>query len=162
MLVCRNTIYRAFGSTSRYTSDMDQFGRIIEQVKVHAGDLADKVKDLIHEGNVRRIIIKDESGHTFMEIPLTVATVGVVLAPILAAVAAIATVVSHFEVVVERSQPARPASAAAAGHSAVTDPSSGATETQMNMAGTVAQHSDRKGTKLEDTGGTGLHDSQGG
>src|ERR1700683_807010 len=127
---------------------MDQFGRIIEQVKVHAGDLADKVKDLVYEGNVRRIIIKDESGHTFMEIPLTVATVGVVLAPILAAVAAIATVVSHFEVVVERSPAARPASATA-GRSAVTDPSSGATETQMNMAGTVAQHSDRKGTKLE-------------
>jgi hypothetical protein len=76
-------------------------------------------------------------------------------------VAAIATVVSHFEVVVERAAPAaRPA--AAGGHSTVTDRSTGATESQMNMAGTVAQHSDRKGTKLEDTGGTGEHDSQGG
>jgi hypothetical protein len=147
---------------------MDQFGRIFEQVKVHAGDLADKVKELIHEGNVRRIIIKDEGGHTFMEIPLSVATVGIVLAPILAAVAAIATVVAHFEVVVERAAPgARPMAAggqaaAAGGHSTVTDRSTGATESQMNMAGTVAQHSDRKGTKLEDTGGTGEHDSQGG
>ncbi|MGO9260320.1 MAG: DUF4342 domain-containing protein [Bryobacteraceae bacterium] len=146
---------------------MDQLGRIFEQVKVHAGDLADKVKELIHEGNVRRIIIKDEGGHTFVEIPLSVATVGVVLAPILAAVAAIATVVSHFDVVVERAAPAaRPAAAgghtAAGGHSSVTDRSTGATESQMNMAGTVAQHVDRKGTKLEDTGGTGEHDSQGG
>jgi hypothetical protein len=146
---------------------MDQLGRIFEQVKVHAGDLADKVKELIHEGNVRRIIIKDEGGHTFVEIPLSVATVGVVLAPILAAVAAIATVVSRFEVVVERAAPAaRPAApgwqTAAGGHSTVTDRSTGATESQMNMAGTVAQHSDRKGTKLEDAGGTGEHDSQGG
>jgi Domain of unknown function (DUF4342) len=144
---------------------MDQIGRIFEQVKVHASDLADKVKELVHEGNVRRIIIKDEGGHTFMEIPLTVATVGVVLAPILAAVAAIATVVSHFEVVVERAQTAaRPAASAsaAAGHSPVTDASAGATETQMNMAGTLPQHLDKKGTKVEDAAGTGQHDSQGG
>ncbi|HTX34563.1 MAG TPA: DUF4342 domain-containing protein [Bryobacteraceae bacterium] len=147
---------------------MDQFGRIFEQIKVHAGDLADKVKELVHEGNVRRIIIKDEGGHTFMEIPLSVATVGVVLAPILAAVAAIATVVSHFEVVVERTAPPGARSAASGanpstgGHSNVTDPSAGATESQMNMAGTVGQKIDKKGTKLEDTGGTGEHDSHGG
>ena len=143
---------------------MDQFGRIFEQVKVHANDLADKVKELVHEGNVRRIIIKDEGGHTFMEIPLTVATVGVVLAPVLAAVAAIATVVSRFEVVIERAAPKPTASgaASAAGHAKATDFSSGATESQMNMAGTVAQKVDRQGTKLEDTGGTGSHDSQGG
>src|SRR5580692_6886469 len=113
---------------------MDQFDRIFEQVKVRASDLADKVKELIHEGNVRRIIIKDEHGHTFVEIPLSVATVGLVLAPVLAAVAAIATLVSHFEVVVERSarSGSRPASAGtqsqSQGHSSVTDPSSGATE----------------------------------
>jgi hypothetical protein len=147
---------------------MDQFGRIFEQVKVHAVDLADKVKELIHEGNVRRIIIKDEGGHTFMEIPLSVATVGVVLAPVLAAVGAIATVVSRFEIVVERSPSpgSRPAGAgsnpAGTGRSTVTDPSAGATESQMNMAGTVAQKVDKQGTKLEDTGGTGEHDSQGG
>jgi hypothetical protein len=140
---------------------MDQFGRIIEQIKVHAGDLAGKVKELVHEGNVRRIIIKDESGHTFVEIPLSVATVGIVLAPILAAVAAIATLVSHFEVVVERA-PAAARPTPATGNTGATDRSAGATESQMNMAGTVAQHVDRKGTKLEDTGGTGEHDSQGG
>jgi hypothetical protein len=81
---------------------MDKLGRMYEQFRVHANELADKISDLIHEGNVRRIIIKDERGHTFMEIPLTVATVGVVLAPVLAAVAAIATMVSRFDVVVER------------------------------------------------------------
>jgi Domain of unknown function (DUF4342) len=61
---------------------------------VHGKELADKIRELIHEGNVRRIIIKDESGHTFLEIPLTIATTRVVAAPILAAVGAIAALVS--------------------------------------------------------------------
>ena len=76
--------------------------RLFVQFKVHGKDLVDKVTELIHEGNVRRIIIKDEKGHTFVEIPLTVAAVGVILAPILAAVGAIATVVAKCDVVVER------------------------------------------------------------
>jgi hypothetical protein len=84
---------------------MDKLDRIYEQFKVHSQDLANKVSELIHEGNVRRIIIKDERGHTFMEIPLTVAAIGVVVAPVLAAVGAIATVVSKFDVVVERTPP---------------------------------------------------------
>ena len=81
---------------------MEKLDQIYEQFKVHSQDLANKVGELIHEGNVRRIIIKDERGHTFMEIPLTVAAIGVVVAPILAAVGAIATAVSKFDVVVER------------------------------------------------------------
>jgi putative cell wall-binding protein len=81
---------------------MDTFGQAFEQFKVHGKDLADKIRELIHEGNVRRIIIKDESGHTFMEIPLTIATIGVVAAPILAAVGAVAALVSKCDVVVER------------------------------------------------------------
>ena len=93
---------------------MDKFDRFYEQFRVHANELADKVQELIHEGNVRRIIIKDERGHTFVEIPLTVATVGVILAPILAAVGAIATVVAKFDVVVERSAPPPPPESGAA------------------------------------------------
>ena len=85
---------------------MDKFGQLFEQFKVAGNELADKIQELIHEGNVRRIIIKDEQGHTFMEIPLTVATVGIVLAPVLAAVGAIAAIVGKFTVVVERAAPA--------------------------------------------------------
>jgi len=81
---------------------MGPFEQVFEQFKVAGKDLADKISELIHEGNVRRIIIKDEHGHTFMEIPMTVATIGVIAAPVLAAVAAIATLVSKCEVVVER------------------------------------------------------------
>ncbi len=88
---------------------MDTFGQMFEQFKVQGRDLSDKVRELIHEGNVRRIIIRDEHGHTYMEIPLAVATIGVVLAPVLAAVGAIAAIVARVEVVVERSPHTPPA-----------------------------------------------------
>jgi hypothetical protein len=73
-----------------------------EEFKVQARDLVDKVKDLIHEGNVRRVIIKDDKGRTFIEIPVTVAALGVLAAPVLAAVGALAALVAHFTIVVER------------------------------------------------------------
>lgn len=83
---------------------MGQFEQAFEQFKVAGKDLADKIRELIHEGNVRRIIIKDEHGHTFMEIPVTVAAIGAVAAPVLAAVGAIAALVSKCDVVVERTK----------------------------------------------------------
>jgi hypothetical protein len=81
---------------------MDSARTFFEEIKVVGHELADKVKALIHEGNVRRIIIKDEHGHTFVEIPVTVAAVGALFAPILAAVAALATMAAKFTVVVEK------------------------------------------------------------
>ena len=81
------------------------FPQRIEELKIQAGELVDKIKELIHEGNVRRIIIKDTSGHTFMEIPLTVAAVGVVAAPIVAALGALAAMIADFRVVIEREPP---------------------------------------------------------
>jgi len=68
----------------------------------------DKVKSLIHEGNVRRIIVKDEHGNTFVEIPVTVAAVGTILAPVLAAVGAISALVAKFTIVVVRVEPKAP------------------------------------------------------
>jgi hypothetical protein len=132
---------------------MNQFDHVFEQFKVHGKDLAAKIKELIHEGNVRRIIVKDEHGHTFMEIPLTVAAVGVVAAPIVAAVAAIAGMVANFTVVVERN--AHSATAPAPESPSSTDSSVGATEDQVDMAGTVSQD-------VNDTAGTGKPDAQGG
>src|SRR6516164_9189291 len=132
---------------------MDNLGHFFEQFKVHANELGAKISELIHEGNVRRIIIRDEHGHTFMEIPLTIATVGVVLAPVLAAVGAIAALVTHVTVVVERTTP----------HGGgATDASVGATENKTDMADTVPQRVDRYGTKIEDIAGTGQHDAPGG
>ncbi len=94
---------------SRYTAPMESFSQIYEQFRVQGKELVERVRELIHEGNVRRIIIKNEHGHTFMEIPVTVAAIGVILAPVLAAVGAIATLAAHFEVVVERAEPGPPA-----------------------------------------------------
>jgi hypothetical protein len=88
------------------------FDHLVEEIHVMGRDLVDKVRELIHEGNVQRIIVKDEHGNTFVEIPVTVAAVGVLLAPLLAAVGAISALVAKFTVVVVRSEPKPPASGA--------------------------------------------------
>jgi hypothetical protein len=81
---------------------MPDFKVVYEEFKVRGKELVDRVGELIHEGNVRRIIVKDEKGNTFVEIPLTVATVGVVAAPVLAGLGAIAALIAHFTLVVEK------------------------------------------------------------
>jgi hypothetical protein len=72
-----------------------------EELRVSGAQLVDKVKELIHEGNIRRIVIKQD-GRSVMELPLTVAAVGVVLAPVLAAVGAFAALATDSSIVVER------------------------------------------------------------
>jgi hypothetical protein len=72
-----------------------------ESFKVAGQQLVDAVKKLLHEGNVRRVIIK-HGAHTIAEFPLTVGVVGVVLAPMLAAIAAIAAILQECTVEVER------------------------------------------------------------
>jgi len=77
-----------------------------EEFRIQGDELVTKVKSLIHGGNIRRIIVKNEAGHTLIEIPLTVGVVGGVLSaaffPILAAVGAIGAVVAHLTVVIEK------------------------------------------------------------
>ncbi len=75
-----------------------------EEFKVKGEDLLGKVKELIHQGNVRRLIIKDKDKKTLIEIPLTVGVVGIVLAPVLAAVGAIAALVTECTILVERTE----------------------------------------------------------
>jgi hypothetical protein len=72
-----------------------------ESFKVAGNQLVDAVKKLLHEGNVRRVIIKQDA-RTIVEFPLTVGVIGAVLAPVLAAVGAIAAVLSECTLVVER------------------------------------------------------------
>jgi hypothetical protein len=81
------------------------FQRVAEEIHVMGSNLVEKVKELIHEGNVQRVIIKNEQGFTLMEIPVTFAAIGVIAAPVLAAVGAIASVVTKCTVVVERREP---------------------------------------------------------
>jgi hypothetical protein len=73
-----------------------------EEFKVNSEDLVDKFKKLIQEGNVRRITIKTKDGKSILEFPLTVGVVGAVLAPMLAAVGAIAALVTNCTITVER------------------------------------------------------------
>ncbi len=72
-----------------------------ETIKVKGGQLVDKVKELVEEGNVRRIVIKQEE-RTIAEFPLTVGVIGAVFAPMLAAVGAIAALVTDCRLEVER------------------------------------------------------------
>ena len=73
-----------------------------EQFKVYGHDVLKKVKELIKEGNIRRIIIKNEKGKVMVEIPVTFAVVGTVFAPVLAAVGALAAVLNKCTIEVER------------------------------------------------------------
>jgi hypothetical protein len=66
-----------------------------EEIKVTGQQLVETVKKLVHEGNVRRLIIKNEKGETLIEIPVTFATVGVVLLPVVAALGAIAALATN-------------------------------------------------------------------
>ena len=66
-----------------------------EEIKVQGENLLAKVKELVHEGNVRRIVIENEKGDTLVELPLTVGVVGTLLLPMAAAVGAIAAVVTE-------------------------------------------------------------------
>jgi hypothetical protein len=74
-----------------------------ETYHVKGEDLIKKVKEVIHEGNVRRITISDKDGKTLIVIPLTIGVVGAVLAPALAAIGAIAALVTDCTISVEKS-----------------------------------------------------------
>ena len=73
-----------------------------ETFKIDGDHLLGKVRELIRAGNIRRIIIKDKSGKTLIELPLTIGVVGAVLAPMLAAVGAIAALVTECSITVEK------------------------------------------------------------
>ncbi len=76
-----------------------------EEFRVNGEELLAKIKKLIHEGNIRRVIIKDKDGRTVMEIPMTLGVVGALVAPQLAAIGAIAALVTEATLVVEKSEP---------------------------------------------------------
>jgi hypothetical protein len=81
---------------------MTEEKRTQEEFKVSGKDIVDKIKEIIKAGNARRIILKNEKGNTIMEIPLTFAVIGTALAPILAAVGALAALAIEFTIIVVR------------------------------------------------------------
>ena len=75
-----------------------------ESFKVNGDEIVAKVKEIIKEGNARRIIIKNEKDEIVMEFPMTVGAIGVVLAPIFAAVGTLAALVTHCTIMVEKKE----------------------------------------------------------
>lgn len=79
-----------------------------ESFKINGESLLKKVKELIAEGNVRKITIQDKSGKELMSFPLTIGVVGAIFLPVLAAVGAIAALVGECSITVERDEDIKP------------------------------------------------------
>jgi hypothetical protein len=73
-----------------------------EEFQINGDELLAKIKELVHEGNIRRIAIKNEEGKVLVDIPMTLGVVGAILVPQLAAIGAIAALVAHATIVVEK------------------------------------------------------------
>ena len=81
---------------------MDDKKNKTEEFVVTGDAVVAKIKELINEGNIRRIIIRDKDDKTLVEFPVTIGVVGAVIAPVLAGVGAIAALVTECKIVVER------------------------------------------------------------
>ena len=73
-----------------------------EEFQVNGEQLVARIKEILHEGNIRRLIIKDKEGRTLIEVPLTIGVVGALLVPVWAAIGAIAALVVEATIVVEK------------------------------------------------------------
>jgi len=78
---------------------------MVEEIKVTGGKLKSKLKELIREGNVRRIVIKNAKGRTLLDVPLTAGVAGAVLLPFWVAVGSIAALASDYTIELERDEP---------------------------------------------------------
>ena len=81
---------------------MSKYHTGTEEFRVNGEQLVAKIKEILHEGNIRRLIIKDKDRRTLIEVPLTIGVVGVILVPVWAAIGAIAALVAEATVVVEK------------------------------------------------------------
>lgn len=81
---------------------MSKFHTGTEEFRVSGEQMVAKLKELLHEGNIRRVIIKDKDGRTLIEVPLTLGVVGALLIPVWAAIGAIAALVTEATIVVEK------------------------------------------------------------
>lgn len=75
-----------------------------EEFKVTGGDFVKKIKELINEGNIRKITIKDKDGKSFAEFPLTLGVVGTVILPVIAAIGTIIALVAECTISVEKGE----------------------------------------------------------
>lgn len=101
-----------------------------ETIKVEGEKLLDKVKELIKEGNVRRVVIKNEAGESLIEIPMTFAAIGVLAAPVVAAVGAVAALLTNVTLEIERTD-STPSTSSGQEGSQQADSSTGSTNSQQ-------------------------------
>jgi hypothetical protein len=73
-----------------------------EEHKVPGEKLLSRIREMVHEGNIRRVIIKNDEGHVLMEIPLTMGVVGLALMPVWIAIGAMAAYAANYTIVVEK------------------------------------------------------------
>jgi hypothetical protein len=76
-----------------------------EELKVEGKELVDTVKRIVHEGNVRRVVVRNAEGRTVLDIPVNAGVVGAVVFPIMATLATIAVYAAHYSLIIERSGP---------------------------------------------------------
>lgn len=107
MPYCRNC-GKELNEDARYCSNCgtETRGTQWEEVTIATDDLVGRVKGLIAEGNVRRIVVRNEKGELLLEIPVTAAAIGALIAPYLAALGAIAALVTRVTIHIERRDPA--------------------------------------------------------
>jgi hypothetical protein len=87
---------------------MNQEPQRTQEFTLNGDEVVAKVKELIHEGNIRRITIKNEEGRTMLEVPLTLGLIGAALLPVFAAIGAAAALATRCTIVVERDVDATP------------------------------------------------------
>jgi hypothetical protein len=90
------------GRSQREATGMTDERVWTEELRVKGDALVGKIRELVREGNVRRIIIKDSEGRSMIEVPLTLGVVGALVAPVWAAIGAIAALAADWSIVVER------------------------------------------------------------
>lgn len=73
-----------------------------QEFRIKGEDLVAKVKEIVAEGNIRRLIIKNDEGRTLLEIPLTIGVIGAILLPVWAAIGAVAALATNLTIVVEK------------------------------------------------------------
>ncbi len=83
---------------------MNQEPQRTQEFTLNGDEVVAKVKELLHEGNIRRITIKNEEGRTMLEVPLTLGLLGAALLPVLAAIGAAAALATRCTILVERDE----------------------------------------------------------
>lgn len=95
--------HQPIGTSLGYAPVMNEQQRPrTQEFTIDGDEVVAKVKELIHEGNIRRITIKNEDGRTMLEVPLTIGLIGAALLPVLAAIGAAAALATRCTIVVER------------------------------------------------------------